>query len=111
MIVILLYVLPAIPYGIICFFAASIKMKYPKYILITGIGSIPSLVVDVCVGHIAMSTSWMVSIIIFAIIIVLLILMAILMTFTQVTIIVVTAPTHEPTKIIVFIWHLPPVLP
>lgn len=77
MIVILLYVLPAIPYGIICFFAASIKMKYPKYILITGIGSIPSLVVDVCVGHIAMSTSWLVSIIIFAIIIVLLILMAV----------------------------------
>lgn len=77
LIVIILYVLPAIPYGIICFFAASLAMKYPKYILITGIGSIPSLVVDVCVGHIAMSTSWTFSIIIFVIIILLLVLMVI----------------------------------
>lgn len=76
-IVILLYVLPAIPYGIICFFAASLAMKYPKYILITGIGSIPSLIADVCVGHIAMSTSWTISIIIFVIIILLLVLMVI----------------------------------
>ena len=77
LIVILLYVLPAIPYGIICFFAATLGIKYPKYILITGIGSIPSLIVDVCVGHIAMSMSWTISIIIFVIIIVLLVLMAI----------------------------------
>ena len=75
LIVIILYCLPAIPYGIICFFAASMNMKYPKYILITGIGSIPSLVLDVGLGHITMSTSWIVSIIVFIVIVVLLILM------------------------------------
>lgn len=75
LIVIILYCLPAIPYGIICFFAASIGMKYPKYIIITGIGSIPSLFLDVGLGHIAMSTSWIISISVFVIILILLILM------------------------------------
>ncbi len=75
LIVIILYCLPAIPYGIICFFAASMNMKFPKYILITGIGSIPSLVLDVGLGHITMATSWAVSIVVFVAIIVLLILM------------------------------------
>ena len=75
LIVIILYCLPAIPYGIICFFAASIGMKYPKYILITGIGSIPSLVLDVGLGHITMATSWIVSIVVFVVIVILLILM------------------------------------
>ena len=75
LIVILLYILPAIPYGIICFFAASMNMKYFKYILITGIGSIPSLILDVGLGHITMTTSWAVSIAVFIAIIVLLLLM------------------------------------
>lgn len=75
LIVIILYCLPAIPYGIICFFAATMGMKYPKYILITGIGSIPSLILDVGLGHITMSTSWAVSIAVFIAIIILLILM------------------------------------
>ncbi len=74
LIVIILYCLPAIPYGIICFFAATLGIKYPKYILITGIGSIPSLFLDVGLGHVTMSTSWIVSIIVFVAIIVLLIL-------------------------------------
>lgn len=75
LIVIILYCLPAIPYGIICFFAATMGIKYPKYILITGIGSIPSLILDVGLGHITMSTSLAVSIIVFVVIILLLILM------------------------------------
>ncbi|MBQ8845053.1 MAG: VTT domain-containing protein [Clostridia bacterium] len=77
LIVIILYCLPAIPYGIICFFAATMGMRYPKYILITGIGSIPSLILDVGLGHITMATSWTVSIIVFVVIIILLILMAV----------------------------------
>ena len=75
LIVILLYCLPAIPYGIICFFAATLGMKYPKYILITGIGSIPSLFLDVGLGHVTMSTSWIISIVVFIVIIILFILM------------------------------------
>lgn len=74
-IIIILYCLPAIPYGIICFFAAGLGMKYAKYILITAIGSLPSLVLDVGLGHVAMSTSWTVSIIVFGLIVLLLILM------------------------------------
>lgn len=75
LIVIILYCLPAIPYGIICFFAASMGMKYHKYILITGVGSIPSLFLDVGLGHLTMSTSWTISIIVFVVLIVLVILM------------------------------------
>ena len=75
LIVILLYCLPAIPYGIICFFAASMGMKYSKYIWITGFGSIPSLFLDVGLGHVTMSTSWLISIIVFVVILILLILM------------------------------------
>ncbi len=75
LIVVILYCLPAIPYGIICFFAASMNMKYPKYFLITAIGSIPSLFLDVGLGHVTMATSWIVSVIVFVVIIVLLILM------------------------------------
>ncbi len=75
LIVIILYCLPAIPYGIICFFAATMGMKYPKYILVTGIGSIPSLVLDVGLGHVTMATSWAISIAVFVVIIVLLVLM------------------------------------
>lgn len=75
LIVIILYCLPAIPYGIICFFAASMGMKYPKYILITGVGSIPSLFLDVGLGHITMTISWIISVSIFLVIVVLLILM------------------------------------
>ena len=75
LIVIILYCLPAIPYGIICFFAASMGMKYGKYIVITGIGSIPSLFIDVGLGHLTMSTSWTISIIVFIVLIVLVILM------------------------------------
>jgi len=74
-IVILLYVLPAIPYGIICFFASSMGMGYFRYIMITGVGSIPSLLIDVGLGHITMATSWTVSIIVFVAIIILLALM------------------------------------
>ena len=75
LIVIILYCLPAIPYGIICFFAASMNMKYSKYILITGIGSIPSLILDVGLGHVTMATSWIISIIVFVVILLLLVLM------------------------------------
>ncbi len=75
LIVIILYCLPAIPYGIICFFAASMGMKYSKYILITGIGSIPSLFLDVGLGHVTMSISWIISVSIFLVIVVILIIM------------------------------------
>ena len=75
LIVMFLYVLPAIPYGLICFFAVSMGMKFPKYIIVTGLGSIPSLVLDVGLGHLTMATSWVVSIVVFVVIVILLILL------------------------------------
>ena len=75
-IIFILYFLPAIPYGMICFFAVSLGMKYPRYILITVLGSIPSICIGVGLGHIAIATSWTISIIVFA---VLLIVLAVVM--------------------------------
>lgn len=70
LIIFILYFLPAIPYGLICIFTASLNVKYPKYILLTGLGSIPSILIGVGLGHMAMAASWTLSIIVFAILLV-----------------------------------------
>ena len=72
----ILYLLPAIPYGMICFLAASMDMKFTRYTLITIIGTIPSELIGVALGHIAVSTSWILSVAVF---IVLVIILAIVM--------------------------------
>lgn len=77
LIVFILYFLPAIPYGLICFFSASLKMKYPRYILLTTIGSIPSILIGVGLGDIAMTASWITSLIVFAVLLVLIVLMCV----------------------------------
>ena len=33
-VIFILYFLPAIPYGLICFFSASLNLKYPRYIIL-----------------------------------------------------------------------------
>lgn len=76
LIVIILGLLPAIPYGLICFFAATLKMKYPRYIMITGLGALPSIVLDVGLGHVAVASSWILSIVVLVVLIILLIIMA-----------------------------------
>lgn len=60
-IIFLLYFLPAIPYGLICLFAAIMGMKFPRYIVTTLLGSIPSVVIGVGLGHVAMHASWLLS--------------------------------------------------
>ena len=75
LIVFILYFLPAIPYGLICLFAASLNIKYPKYILLTVLGSIPSIFIGVGLGHMAMSLSWILSLIVFAVLVTLLLLL------------------------------------
>lgn len=71
LVIFLLYFLPAIPYGMICFFAASMRIKYPRYILVTTLSAIPSACIGVGLGHIAMSTGWIVTIIMLAVIVIL----------------------------------------
>ncbi len=75
--VILLYLLPAIPYGLICFFAASLNIKYPRYIALTTLGAIPSIILDVGLGHMALSASWIISLIVFIILVLLIAVLAI----------------------------------
>lgn len=75
MVVFLLYFLPAIPYGMICFFAAGVGMKYHRYILVTLLGSIPSICIGVGLGHMTLSASWILSLCVFAVLVVLIVLM------------------------------------
>ncbi len=62
LVVLVLYFLPAIPYGMICFLAASLGMKYPRYITITLLGAVPSVCIGVGFGHLAGVTHWWVSV-------------------------------------------------
>lgn len=73
LIVFILYFLPAIPYGLICFFTASLGFKYRKYILLTTLGSIPSILIGVGLGHMAMASSWIISVLVFFVLIALLV--------------------------------------
>ncbi len=75
LIILILYVLPAIPYGLICFFAASLNIKFPKYIILTTIGTIPSELMGVGFGHVAIASSWIISLVVFLVLIALLILL------------------------------------
>ncbi len=75
LLVFILYFLPAIPYGMICLFAATVRMKYPRYILVTVLGSIPSVCIGVGLGHVAISSSWKISVAVFAALVVLLVIM------------------------------------
>ena len=70
--ILILYLLPAIPYGMICFLAATSGMKYHRYAIVTTVGAIPSVCIGVGLGHMALSASWVISVIVFAAIVVLL---------------------------------------
>ena len=75
LIIFILYFLPAIPYGLICLFTASLDIRYPKYILLTTLGAAPSVLIGVGLGHIAIAASWVVSVVVCLAIIILLVLM------------------------------------
>ncbi len=68
----ILYFLPAIPYGMICFFAATMGIKYPRYIIVTTLGAIPSVCIGVGLGHVAVVTSWVLSVAVFGALVVIL---------------------------------------
>ena len=68
-IVFILYFLPAIPYGLICLFTASLNFKYPKYILLTTLGALPSVAIGVGLGHMVIASSWILSLCVFLVLI------------------------------------------
>lgn len=77
LVIFILYFLPAIPYGMICFIAATLGMKYWRFIIITTLGALPSVCIGVGLGHIALESSWMVSVGVFAVLVLLLALVMI----------------------------------
>lgn len=77
LIIFILYFLPAIPYGMICFFAASVGMKLPRYLIITILGAVPSICIGVGLGNAAMELSWIVSVSVFVLIVAILIVLTI----------------------------------
>lgn len=76
-VIFLLYFLPAIPYGMICFFAAGLGMKYHRYIIVTLLGAIPSVCIGVGLGNMALTTSWIFSLCVFLVLIGLLIFLSV----------------------------------
>lgn len=50
-VVFILYLLPAIPCGLIAFLTTSTKMKFYKYMMVTTIGVIPSIIADIFLGE------------------------------------------------------------
>ena len=69
LIIFILYFLPAIPYGMICFLAASIGMSYRRFIVVTGLGSLPSVCIGVSLGYMAIVSDWIISACVFAVLI------------------------------------------
>jgi len=72
LIIFILYFLPAIPYGMICFFAASIGIRYRRYIVMTLLGALPSVCIGVGLGYITVVSDRMLSVAIFGVLIILL---------------------------------------
>ncbi len=77
LIIFILYFLPAIPYGMICFFAATVGMSYRRFATVTMLGSLPSVCIGVGLGYMTIASSWIVSVCIFALLIALLVVLSI----------------------------------
>lgn len=77
-IIFILYFLPAIPYGMICFFAATTRMPYRRYILVTMLGSLPSVCIGVGLGYLTIASHPVIALCLFGVLILLLIVMFLL---------------------------------
>ncbi|MGD9605478.1 MAG: VTT domain-containing protein [Bacilli bacterium] len=58
-IIAIMYLLPGLPYGLIAFTAANSKLKFPRYVFITTLASIPSLLAGVAFGTISYKIDWL----------------------------------------------------
>ena len=65
-IVFILFFLPAIPYGMICFLGASMGMSYRRYITVIMLGAFPSVCIGCGLGYLVIISSGVVSLCIFA---------------------------------------------
>ena len=69
LIVFVLFFLPAIPYGMICFFAASMGIRYRRYITVVVLGALPSVCIGVGLGYMTIMSNWIVSVCVFSVLI------------------------------------------
>lgn len=69
-VIFLLYFLPAIPYGMICFVAAGLGMRYRRYIVVNMLGALPSVCIGVALGHMTIASNWIVTVCIFGLFII-----------------------------------------
>lgn len=73
-IIAIMYFLPAIPYGFICLFTASLNTRYPRYIFLTTVFAFPSVLIGVALGNMAIEASWVISLVVFAVLVIVLLL-------------------------------------
>lgn len=78
-----LFIMPVVPFGAICYYGASQNMSYRRYILTCASGSLPSIIVSVFLGNairyiIANEISWWILV---AIVIIFMVLLLLLCTF------------------------------
>lgn len=50
------FLIPMIPYGIICYFAATLKISFKRYITICAIGTAPSIYLSTFLGNIVLES-------------------------------------------------------
>lgn len=74
--IIVLYFFPIIPYGLIAFTVANSKIKFWKYMFITTIGTIPSILISLSLGSLIIDTNYLMVGILIAILILLTIVTA-----------------------------------
>lgn len=71
-IIVLLFCIPALPYAMICFFAASIGFSFRRYTLVNSLGVIPSIIAGVGLGQMTISSDPIVTTVVFLVLIALL---------------------------------------
>ena len=62
----LLFLIPALPYAMICFFAASIGFSFRRYTLVNTLGVVPSILAGVALGNMTMTSDPITTILVFA---------------------------------------------
>ena len=71
LILLALYLLPVIPYGAIGFLAAGTGMSYRRFLVVTGLGTLPTMCVGVGLGCMVVVSDWTVTVCVFAVLILL----------------------------------------
>lgn len=75
LLVFLLFLVPIVPYGMICFLAAAMGMSYRRYMTVTTLGTLPAMVFSLGLGRMLLTLHWTAMALILAVLIVLVVLL------------------------------------